>query len=65
MNTHEDICSSLELFAKQVMPEFHANIPAHEAWTRGVMAGDIELEEIDTDAFNARYGAKSVQLTPA
>ncbi|HET9159576.1 MAG TPA: LLM class flavin-dependent oxidoreductase [Caulobacteraceae bacterium] len=65
MNTHEDICSSLELFAKQVMPEFHANIPAHEAWKRGVMAGDIELEEIDTDAFNARYGAKSVQLTPA
>jgi alkanesulfonate monooxygenase SsuD/methylene tetrahydromethanopterin reductase-like flavin-dependent oxidoreductase (luciferase family) len=65
MNTHEDICASLELFAREVMPEFHANIAAHEAWKRGVMAGEIELEEIDTDAFNARYGAKSVQLTPA
>jgi alkanesulfonate monooxygenase SsuD/methylene tetrahydromethanopterin reductase-like flavin-dependent oxidoreductase (luciferase family) len=65
MNTHEDICSSLELFAAEVMPEFHANIPAHEDWKRGVMAGDIQLEEIDTEAFSARYGAKSVTLTPA
>jgi alkanesulfonate monooxygenase SsuD/methylene tetrahydromethanopterin reductase-like flavin-dependent oxidoreductase (luciferase family) len=62
MNTHEDICSSLELFAKEVMPEFHANIPAHEEWKRGVMAGDIELEEIDTEQFNIRYGPKAVTV---
>ena len=67
MNTHEDICSSLELFAREVMPEFHANIPAHETWKQTVLAGDIQLEEIDTEAFNARYGPRSVDLskTPA
>jgi len=26
-NTHADICSSLELFAREVMPEFHADEP--------------------------------------
>ncbi len=26
-NSHEHICESLELFAREVMPEFHANIP--------------------------------------
>ena len=62
MNTHEDICSSLELFAGEVMPEFHANIPAHEAWKKAVLAGDIQLEEIDTEAFNVRYGPKSVTV---
>lgn len=62
MNTHEDICSSLELFARDVMPEFHANVPAHEEWKKAVLAGDIQLEEIDTEAFTQRYSAKAVQL---
>ncbi len=31
-NSHEHICESLELFAKEVMPEFHANEPKHQAW---------------------------------
>lgn len=44
------------------MPEVHANIPAHEAWKAAVMAGEIELEEIDTEAFTQRYGGKSIQL---
>ncbi len=30
-NTHEHICESLELFAKEVMPEFHAKEPEHQA----------------------------------
>ena len=47
-NTHEDICSSLELFAREVMPEFHADEPAHQAWKQKVLAGEIELDEIDT-----------------
>ena len=47
-NTHEDICSSLELFAREVMPEFHADEPAHQAWKKQVLAGEIELAEIDT-----------------
>ena len=44
------------------MPEFHANIPAHEAWKASVLAGDIQLEEIETEAFNVRYGAKAVTV---
>jgi len=31
-NTHEHICESLEMFAKDVMPEFHADEPAHQEW---------------------------------
>ena len=49
-NTHEHICESLELFAREVMPEFHARIPEQEAWKAKVLAGEIELEEIDTAA---------------
>ncbi len=64
-NTHEHICESLELFAREVMPEFHARIPAQEEWKRQVLAGEIELEEIDTQPFRDRYGPNSVQLTPA
>jgi alkanesulfonate monooxygenase SsuD/methylene tetrahydromethanopterin reductase-like flavin-dependent oxidoreductase (luciferase family) len=55
-NTHEDICSSLELFAREVMPEFQACEPEHEEWKRGVLSGAIQLEEIDTAAFAARPG---------
>ena len=51
-NTHEDICSSLELFAREVMPEFAAREPEHQQWKQAVLAGDIELENIDTEPFN-------------
>jgi alkanesulfonate monooxygenase SsuD/methylene tetrahydromethanopterin reductase-like flavin-dependent oxidoreductase (luciferase family) len=64
-NSHEDICSSLELFAQEVMPEFHANIPEHENWKHGVLAGEIELEEIDTERFTMRYGPKAVEVKAA
>ena len=47
-NSHEDICSSLDLFAREVMPEFHAREPEHQAWKRAVLEGEIELDEIDT-----------------
>ena len=63
-NSHEHICESLELFAREVMPEFHANIPEHEAWKAKVLAGEIELEEIDTQPYRDRYGPNSVQLRP-
>ncbi|MBO9695360.1 MAG: LLM class flavin-dependent oxidoreductase [Sphingopyxis sp.] len=56
-NTHEDICASLELFAREVMPEFHANIPRHEAWKAKVLARELPLDEIDeapADALAAR-----------
>ena len=64
-NTHEHICESLELFAREVMPEFHARIPDQEAWKKKVLAREIELEEIDTQPFRDRYGPNSVQLRPA
>lgn len=48
-NTHEDICNSLELFAKEVMPEFHANIPGHEAWKARVLARDVALDELGVE----------------
>ena len=63
-NSHEDICASLEIFGREVMPEFHANIPAHEEWKTGVLSGEIELEEIETEQFKARYGARAVTLQP-
>jgi alkanesulfonate monooxygenase SsuD/methylene tetrahydromethanopterin reductase-like flavin-dependent oxidoreductase (luciferase family) len=62
-NTHEHICESLELFAREVMPELHAKIPEHEEWKKKVLAREIELEEIDTQPFRDRYGPNSVQLT--
>jgi alkanesulfonate monooxygenase SsuD/methylene tetrahydromethanopterin reductase-like flavin-dependent oxidoreductase (luciferase family) len=42
-NTHEDICSSLELFAAEVMPEFAERHGEHEAWKHQVLAGEITL----------------------
>jgi alkanesulfonate monooxygenase SsuD/methylene tetrahydromethanopterin reductase-like flavin-dependent oxidoreductase (luciferase family) len=60
--SHQDICDSLELFAKEVMPEFHANIPAHEEWKAKVLSGEIDLDEIDTQRFKDRFGAKAVTV---
>jgi alkanesulfonate monooxygenase SsuD/methylene tetrahydromethanopterin reductase-like flavin-dependent oxidoreductase (luciferase family) len=60
--SHADICESLERFAKEVMPEFHANVPEHEQWKRRVLSGEILLEEIDTEPFKARYGNKAVTV---
>ena len=62
-NTHADICESLELFAREVMPEFRHD-PEHEEWKKGVMSGAIQLEEIDTAAFTDRYGKLAVSVSP-
>jgi len=59
---HEDICESLERFATEVMPEFHANVPEHDAWKARVLSGEITLDEIDTNPFTARFGAKAVTV---
>ncbi|MGE5597499.1 MAG: hypothetical protein ACM3S1_15845, partial [Hyphomicrobiales bacterium] len=50
-NSHEDICASLELFAKEVMPEFHDREPQHQEWKRQVLSGELVLEEIDTKPY--------------
>jgi hypothetical protein len=63
-NTHEHICESLELFAREVMPEFHAHEPEHQAWKQRVLNHEIELEEIDTTPYRDRYGPNSVQIPP-
>lgn len=55
--SHADICESLELFANEVMPEFHAMEPAHQAWKRDVLAGRVRLEQYDTSA----HGASAVR----
>jgi len=57
-NTHEHICESLELFAKEVMPEFQARDAEHQQWKAAVLRGEIELETIDTQPFNVASRAK-------
>jgi alkanesulfonate monooxygenase SsuD/methylene tetrahydromethanopterin reductase-like flavin-dependent oxidoreductase (luciferase family) len=59
-NAHEDICESLELFGREVMPEFQGHHAEHLAWKAKVMDREIELEEIETAAFKDRYGAKAM-----
>jgi alkanesulfonate monooxygenase SsuD/methylene tetrahydromethanopterin reductase-like flavin-dependent oxidoreductase (luciferase family) len=51
-NTHETITQSLELFAHEVMPEFHDRDARHQEWKRAVLAGDLELEEVDVERFH-------------
>jgi len=60
-NTHEDICASLELFAREVMPAFHADETAHQDWKRQVLDGAMELEDIDTEPFNVTRGRGPTQ----
>jgi alkanesulfonate monooxygenase SsuD/methylene tetrahydromethanopterin reductase-like flavin-dependent oxidoreductase (luciferase family) len=60
-NSHEDICSSLELFARDVMPEFHGREAEHQQWKAAVLAGDIELEDIDTEPYNFAARGKPTQ----
>ena len=50
--SHADICASLELFAAQVMPEFHGEEAAHGAWKRAVLERAIVLEELDTTPYD-------------
>jgi alkanesulfonate monooxygenase SsuD/methylene tetrahydromethanopterin reductase-like flavin-dependent oxidoreductase (luciferase family) len=64
-NTHEDICASLELFAAEVMPEFHEREPEHQTWKTSVLAGDIELEELDTEPFNVRSNQTQIKQPAA
>ncbi|WP_416898780.1 MAG: LLM class flavin-dependent oxidoreductase [Minwuia sp.] len=64
--SHEDICKSYRLFAEEVMPEFHAEQPAHEAWKAEVLSGAIELEELTTEGFDlySHQNEDIVRLTP-
>jgi alkanesulfonate monooxygenase SsuD/methylene tetrahydromethanopterin reductase-like flavin-dependent oxidoreductase (luciferase family) len=61
-NTHQDICSSLEMFAREVMPEFHDREQEHQEWKRAVLAGEQTLEIIDTEAYNMAGRLRPTQL---
>ena len=64
--SHQDICESLQLFAREVMPEFQARQPVQEAWKADVLAGRIELEDLDTQPYDlyAHQNEDIVRLTP-
>lgn len=64
--SHEDICASLELFAHEVMPEFHERHSEQEVWKREVLARRIALEELDTGSYElyAHQNEDIVRLTP-
>jgi hypothetical protein len=66
MATHADICASLELFAREVMPEFHARDEAQQRWKADVLAGRVTREDLDTDGFKvyAHQNEDIVRLTP-
>ena len=64
--SHQDICDSLELFAEEVMPEFHAAEAEHAEWKRKVMAREIVLEDLDVQKYDiySHQNEHIVRLTP-
>jgi luciferase family oxidoreductase group 1 len=50
--SHKAICDSLDLFAKEVMPEFHGMENEHQTWKNEVLAGRIVLEDLATDGYD-------------
>jgi len=64
--SHKDIVESLELFAKEVMPEFHAEEGEHQRCKEDVVAGRIELEELSTEPYDlySHQNEDIVRLTP-
>ena len=64
--SHEDICASLEMFAREVMPEFHARESEHQQWKADVLAGRIVVEDADTEPYRlyAHQNEDIVRLTP-
>lgn len=64
--SHKDICDSLELFAKEVMPEFHERDAEHQQWKQDVLDGRIVLEELTTEGYDlyAHQNEDIVRLTP-
>jgi luciferase family oxidoreductase group 1 len=49
---HEDICDSLRLFAKEVMPDLHDKDAEHQKWKADVLAGRIVLDELTVEGFD-------------
>ena len=64
--THEDICGSLQMFAEEIMPEFHADEDRHAQWKADVMSRKTILEDLDTQphAIFSHQNEDIVRLTP-
>ena len=64
--SHQDICDSLELFANEVMPEFHAAEAEHAVWKQKVLSREIVLEDLDVQKFDiySHQNEHIVRLTP-
>ena len=64
--SHQDICDSLEMFAKEVMPEFQAAEPEHQAWKQDVLEGKIVLDDLDTEPYDlySHQNEDIVRMTP-
>ena len=45
---HDDICASLELFAAELLDEFHDRDSDHQTWKTAVLDGSLPLPELDT-----------------
>jgi luciferase family oxidoreductase group 1 len=52
--SHKEICDSMELFAKEVMPEFQSMEPEHQAWKQKVLSREIVLEKYETQGVELR-----------
>src|SRR5438876_5327688 len=65
--TPADICKSLALFAREVMPEFHAREAEHTRWKADVLAGRIAISDEGADTYKlyAHQNEDIVRLTPA
>ncbi len=64
--SHQDICDSLDLFAREVMPEFHARHDQQEAWKAAVIDGQVDLADLDTEPYDifSHQNEDIVRLTP-
>ena len=64
-NQHADICSSLELFAEEVLPEFHADEDNHQGWKQSVLSGETVLEDLDTEQYKVESLQTPVSKQPS
>ena len=64
--SHKDICDSLTMFAKEVMPEFHAMESDHAVWKDNVLSGRVVLDDLETQTYDifSHQNADIVRLTP-
>ena len=50
--SHKDICESLDLLTRDVVPEFQERQAVQDTWKQDMLAVRIPLEDLDTERFN-------------